>query len=368
MINDLAPVQTVFERLGGLSIPAIHIAGSKGKGTTAVLLAKILEAQDLKIGLFTSPFLFRAEEMIQVNGRSIPPARLTALMERIQELEDSSDAGLTEFELQTLAAFEYFKEQTCDYIVVECGLGGKTDATNVLENKALTILTHVELEHTEFLGATLGEIARNKLGIARPGVPLLTGTQPPEVMKVFGEEGITPVFVVSMELGRHHPESVGLAVAAADFLGYSLDSILKETLAQLTLPGRFEVLSFGTHTLILDGAHTYDSIEHFLRQVNAFQQEHKLPDPEFAIHILKDKRSDLWTLFPRHRTVWVPLADPRAGTPPSELSVCSSDALFTQLLKERGHRFVVFCGSFRLVAAAQESIQSALREHGDTQL
>lgn len=367
MIDDLASVQTVFARLGGLPIPAIHIAGSKGKGTTAVLLSKILEGHGLRIGLFTSPFLFEATEMIQVNGRSIPPARLAELMERIQKLEDPADAALTEFELQTLAAFEYFKEQACDYIVVECGLGGRTDATNVLENKALTVLTHVELEHIEFLGTTLTEIARNKLGITRPGVPLLTGVQVPEVSAVFDELGLDPVVAPRMILGHHHPESVGLAVAAAELLGYSLDSILEERLVQLTLPGRFEVHSFGAHTVILEGAHTYDSIEHFLEEVNAFQKEKHLPDPEFAIHILKDKRSDLWTLFPRHRTVWVPLDDARAGTPPSELAVKSLDEILLHLSKEREGRFVVFCGSFRLVAAAQKCIERFLREHHDPQ-
>lgn len=345
-------LKQIHRTLGGLDASVIHIAGSKGKGTTAVLLAKILELNEKKTGLFTSPAILEVEEMISINGKNITTSELQKLIERVREIQ----TGLSDFEEQTLAALLYFQENHCDFVVLECGWGGLNDATNIVENKLMTLLTHIELEHTEVLGKTVEEITKNKLGICRPGVPLITvPTQPEEVFEVMKTEGYEALIAGAYDLGRHHPESAGLAVMTADLLGMSIDSVIHEELVKLVIPGRFEIVPFGKHTLILDGAHTYDSIEYFLERVNDYAWQHGFTEPYFAIHILKDKRADLWELFPRARSIWVALEDERAGTRPDELSEKTVEEILSELEKENTAQLMVFCGSFRLIAALKRS-------------
>lgn len=354
MIDDLTNVREAFLRLGGLSIPVVHIAGSKGKGTTATLLAKIIEMNGERVGLFTSPALVREEEQISVQGITIPTEDLDRLSQTVRAVDDT----LSPFEVLTLAAFRYFEEQTCDLVILECGWGGRWDATNVVDLKALTILTHMELEHTAVLGSTVLEIARNKLGICRPGVPLLTpAQQDPAVFEALRLEGMTPQISSDFVLGHHHPESAGLAICAAELLGYSMDSVIEETLAKLVLPGRFEVVSFGIHTLLLDGAHTFDSMSSFLERMRSFQVEKQLPEPFFAVHLLKDKAENVLDLFPVERTVWIPLHDERAREKPDFLSAVELPDLLQRLKTEPEAQLWVFTGSFRLLTPLKKMLK-----------
>lgn len=353
MAFKIESVRAAFEALGGLPIPMVHIAGSKGKGTTATLLAKIIQLRGDTVGLFTSPFIEDEIEMVTVNGIMISREDFERLQERVLAV----NSELSEFEVQTLAAYEYFKEQNCDVLVVECGLGGLTDATNVATEKALTLLTHVELEHQEELGHSLADISREKLGICRPGVPLMTvPSQAPEVFEEIRKSGHEVELAPAFELGFHHPESAGLAIAAADFLGYPMDSVIEEALARLVLPGRFEVLHFGPHTILLDGAHTYDSVQYVLSRLPEFIQKNQLPEPHFGVHFLSDKNPELWELFPRNRTVWVPLEDVRAGVKPEELNEKSAPELLEILRRNQEPQLWVFAGSFRLVHRICETL------------
>ena len=169
---------------------------------------------------------------------------------------------ISKFEEITLAAYLYFKEENCDYVVVETGIGGRLDSTNIVDNKILTILTHIELEHQEILGDSIDKITREKLGISRPGVPLLTpSNQHLNVMEEISKSGLTPVLCSSFELGNHHPEACGLAFYALDLLGITVDARIIERMKNLLIPGHFEIKKLGIHTLLLDGAHTFDSIQ-----------------------------------------------------------------------------------------------------------
>ncbi len=356
MLHSLTHVRAAFEALGGLPIPAIHISGSKGKGTTAFLLAKIIELSGDRVGLFSSPAIMDETEMIQVNSCRIPSDRLFALKEKIAVL----DPSLTEFELQTLAAFEYFKEENCDFVVLECGWGGREDATNVIENKALTLVTHIELEHADVLGPTLTDIVKHKLGIHRAGVPLLTPVQQcSELFEELNCMGISPLLSPQMALGFHHPESAGLAVMAAELLGYSLDSVIEKALVECVIPGRFEILPFGPHTLILDGAHTYDSVKFVLERVLDYQREKGLPDPYFGVHFLRDKNPELPDLFPLHRTFWIPLEDERAGKKPDPLQEMPLPEILERLKNTALPELWLFVGSFKLVAKVKD-LQASL--------
>lgn len=347
----------IHEELGNLDAPVIHIAGSKGKGTTAFLLSKILQINGKKVGVFSSPAIFGIEEMIQINGVHIDADRLKDYMARVPALRE----GLSEFESITLACLLYFQEEECDYVILECGWGGTGDATNVVKNKALTMLTHIELEHTDVLGETISEIAREKIGICRPDVPFITvSSQIPDVWDAIEEAGFSPELAPSYELGHHHPESVGLAIAAAEKLGFKVNEEILAELEALKIPGRFEVIETNMHTIIIDGAHTFNSIRYVRENVIQYAQDKGLADPFWGIHFLSDKQKDLWKMFPKERTIWVELDHPRAGETPDVLPSAQVSEIFDQLSHEDTPKLFVFVGSFRLVAAVKEEMAKKL--------
>ncbi len=164
------------------SFPFVHIAGSNGKGSTAYYLFNMYREKGYKVALFSKPFCQKENEMIRVNEREISDAdfaRLYSLHEK--EIEQCE---LSRFEIETYIAFAYFNEQKPDIAIIECGMGGLTDSTNILSAKPLlSIITTISLEHTAFLGVSLSEIAENKGGIIKNGVPVLVGKLPDEAMK-----------------------------------------------------------------------------------------------------------------------------------------------------------------------------------------
>jgi folylpolyglutamate synthase/dihydropteroate synthase len=322
-----------------------HIAGSKGKGSTAHLLALLLERRGLKVGLFTSPFLTDPREMIQVNHELVSAEDFDTAMDKV-------DKNLSEFERWTLAALLIFQNQSCDHVILECGWGGSRDATNVVEKKRLTILTHVELEHLGILGHNLEEIALEKLGICRAGLPLITlASQAPDVFKAIESRGMKCIFASEMELGWHHPDNVGLAVAAFENLGFAVRPEDAVALANFQIPGRFEIKKVGIHTLILDGAHTYDSLHFTQEQALRYARENGLEEPCYAVHILNDKPRDLLNLFPKNRRTWIQLEDPRASQKPEDWAEESAEDFLQNIGKITVPTLFVATGSFRLVNA-----------------
>ncbi|MFQ8790999.1 MAG: bifunctional folylpolyglutamate synthase/dihydrofolate synthase [Oscillospiraceae bacterium] len=147
----------------------VHITGSNGKGSTAAMLASVLTAAGYRTGLFTSPHLYRFNERFQVNGAPIPDAALDRLAERVLAAADTLPEHPTEFELMTAIGFLWFAEAGCDLVVVEVGLGGRLDSTNVIPAPEAAVITNIGLEHTAILGSTLAAIAAEKSGILKPG-------------------------------------------------------------------------------------------------------------------------------------------------------------------------------------------------------
>jgi len=172
-----------------LKVPAVHIAGTKGKGSTAVMIASVLSAAGYRTGLYTSPHLERLEERIVIDGRELNEAELAGLvararpvveaMDREAQANEPQDIGPTYFELTTALAMLHFAEQGADAAVLEVGLGGRLDSTNVCE-PAVSVITSISRDHCRQLGESLDEIAREKAGIIRPGVPVVSGAIQPE--------------------------------------------------------------------------------------------------------------------------------------------------------------------------------------------
>jgi len=298
---DLRRVDELLARLGNphLGAKSVHIAGTNGKGSTAAMIASALTASGYTTGLYTSPHLHTWRERIRVNGRLISEEELTALVERLKpEIEAVNQKAtygqLTTFEMLTALAFAHFKLKGVDFQVLEVGLGGKFDATNVI-NPEVCIITSISFDHTEVLGNSLAEIAAEKAGIIKPGCVVVTSPQPDEVNTVIEEtcfsHGVELVRVgsnitwqgISSNLNRQLLQVKGrldsyelsipllgdyqlgnaaTAVAALEVLAGRGVNISKNSiisgLAQVGWPGRLQILSHRP-LLIVDGAHNPDS-------------------------------------------------------------------------------------------------------------
>ena len=163
---------------------AVHVAGTNGKGSTCHLIAAALQASGLRVGLFTSPHLVSLTERIRINGQPIPEADVAAFVTKHKEFLDALQPSF--FETMTALAFAYFVREKVDIAVVEVGLGGRLDSTNVL-HPILSVITNIGLDHTEFLGTTLAAIASEKAGIIKPRVTCIIGERNEETEPVFRE-------------------------------------------------------------------------------------------------------------------------------------------------------------------------------------
>lgn len=241
----------------------IHVAGTNGKGTVCTLLAHALTQHGEKTGLFISPHLISPTERIQMGGAEIAPDDFVRVVEKVLTHEQEP---LNFFELLTAAAFVYFAEENAQYVVLETGLGGRKDPTNVCA-PVLSIITSIGLDHTQLLGSTLEKIAFEKSGIIKPGVPVLCGFLPPQAARVVQEtarEKHAPFEMIGAQppLGNAYTQNVQLVRRAAELVGGE-DAALSHC-AEIQLPGRFEIFRRADKTIILDGAHNPPAVENLL--------------------------------------------------------------------------------------------------------
>ncbi len=235
----------------------IHVTGTNGKGSVCAMLAEMLKAQGLKVGLFTSPHLESYCERIQINRENISEDDFTDMIFRVKD----SNIDATHFETLTLAAFLYFKIQKVDVAVVEVGLGGTFDSTNIITPE-LCIITTVALDHENILG-DLNGIARNKAGIIRPNVPTITGVngEPLKIIRAVAKEKNSPLYEVNSQQltansyqlnlrGEYQKFNAAIAIKAAEVLGLDKTAIAAG-LANVKWAGRFEVIG----NVVIDGAH-----------------------------------------------------------------------------------------------------------------
>ena len=285
-----------------LKLKVIHIGGTNGKGSTIAFLKSMLEKLGLRVGVFSSPYLIHYTEQISINGESIPEAKLETLMEYYQSLLEGEAAanlqGTTEFEIITAIAYDYFASEQVDVAIMEVGMGGLLDSTNVCQ-PILTGITTIGLDHVALLGDTLEAIAEQKAGIIKQGIPLVTGRIAPEALAVIDriaegkdvprlayganyqvrhkESVVTgEVFDYTSAvrqdrfqtglLGLHQIENAGMVLALLDTFcqedGRKLASndLIAQALEETRWPGRLEVVS-RTPLMILDGAHNPHAIK-----------------------------------------------------------------------------------------------------------
>ncbi|MDD5127354.1 MAG: bifunctional folylpolyglutamate synthase/dihydrofolate synthase [Dehalococcoidales bacterium] len=304
VVFDLRRIRMLLERLGNpQETPrTVHITGTKGKGSTSAMVASILTQAGYHTGLYTSPHLLSFTERIQFDGKNIPEDTLARITEDLQpHIIAVNQAGglgnLTTFEIITALSFVYYREMKADYQVLEVGLGGRLDATNVVKRPDICVITSISFDHTDVLGDTLEKIANEKAGIIKPGAIVVTAPQPPEAMAViekvsrekgcrlikagvdltwqlksfssegqlFNLKGIKRSYELILPLlGEHQLENAASAVAVAEVLAEHGAKITPEQiirgLMQVRWPGRLQVLR-RRPALVIDGAHNAYSIK-----------------------------------------------------------------------------------------------------------
>ena len=277
----------------------VHVAGTNGKGSVSVYLENILASSGLTVGLFTSPFIYDFNERIQINNVPISDSDLLFCMEEVvRATEQMIEEGFehpTEFELITAAAFLYFKHKECDIVVLEVGLGGRLDATNVIQKPLVSVITSISFDHMEYLGTTLAEIAENKCGIIKKGCPVVSyPNQPAEAMRVMEETAKRRESVLKVPDGELTIHESGLAGNRFTYEGEAYETALvgtfqvynavtaiaavkclqsggvliseehiRQGLMRAKWPARFELLR-KSPVVILDGSHNADGMRAFV--------------------------------------------------------------------------------------------------------
>lgn len=242
-------------------LKCIHVAGTNGKGSVCAILASILKTAGLKTGLYTSPHIFKYTERIKINGDDISDEDFAKYVFDISRLADENQINLTEFEILTAVMFKYFADNNVDVVVLETGLGGRFDATNVIKSNLCSIITHIDLDHTDRLGNTKDEIAFEKAGIIKPNCPIIT-SEGYEAIRDKADECDSLLMMVSpfedvSELslrGTYQQENLSLAIAAIRLLYPNISQeVIVEGLHNVQHPCRFQFIE--DKMLLIDGAH-----------------------------------------------------------------------------------------------------------------
>jgi dihydrofolate synthase/folylpolyglutamate synthase len=399
--------------LAGLGDPqnyfrSVHIAGTNGKGSTAAMLQCILQKAGCRTGLFTSPHLVSFTERIRVNGSEITPDEVVSLASEIRGAADSTGLNPTFFEVVTAMGFLHFMRKKVQWAVVETGMGGRLDATNTLVPEA-AIITSISLDHSEFLGERLEEVAGEKAGIIKSGVPVIMAWQEGpqrEVITKKAEEMGSPVFSYAKDFraeirghgagsvlfdyysgkaklrrlelplsGTYQAENASLAIKAFQLIGGplahddQLDSVVREGLSSFRWPGRLELIGENPPVYI-DGAHNPAAA----RALAETLREDYLRDGSkltlvAGIMTDKDIKGILAPLLPLAEEIIFTAPDYERATPPEKLAEYARDLGYMhastavpvsealRFATSRG-RMVLVTGSFYTTGAAKEALSS----------
>lgn len=315
---SLEIVKVILEELNNphLDFAVVHVAGTNGKGSVCCIVESVLRASGLRTGLFTSPHLINFSERYRINGRAVTKNKLNRLIISTENLADEichkrNLRKATFFEISTIIAFLYFSEEKIDIAVIETGMGGRWDATNVVY-PLISIITSIGMDHMNFLGNSLSKIAREKAGIIKKGRPVVSSPQLDEVKKIlissrnniiFSNEVVSytknsdKVKFESMSqnlppvkfplIGEYQYENAALAVSALEIISNILKINLKfkEGLEQVKWPGRFMKI-YDKPLVIFDGAHNPDAAKRLVKTIQQAYPQYKL---YFILGFLDDK-------------------------------------------------------------------------------
>ena len=309
-IPGLSRTQDLLAKMGNpeKKLKYVHIAGTNGKGSTASMTASILTKAGYRTGLYTSPYIYRFHERMQIDGEQISDEDLVEITQYIQPLVQSMENPPTEFELVCCIAFEYFYSKKCDIVVLEVGMGGAFDATNVIECPEVAVITNIGLDHTEVLGNTIEEIAKTKSGIFKENCEAVIYRGQPSVEAVFeaacAEKNINlhkadfaglkgkshnlygQVFdcgdrkdLVLPLLGDHQLHNAAVVLEIVECLkarGWKIsETHVREGLRDVSWPGRFDIVSRDP-LFIIDGGHNPQCIEALVKNIEDYLSDRKV--------------------------------------------------------------------------------------------
>jgi dihydrofolate synthase/folylpolyglutamate synthase len=367
----------------------IHVAGTNGKGSTCAMLESIYRAAGLRVGLFTSPHLVAFGERIQVNRQLIPEAEVAELVAELRPMlkQFPPEEHPTFFEVVTVMALSYFAARNCDLVIWETGLGGRLDATNIV-NPLASVITNIQYDHQIYLGESLESIAGEKAGIIKPGVPVITGAEAPEALEIIRRiaRGLNSSLTVVQAadaheppvgdlplplLGEHQKMNAAVALAAVRTLHPQLpvtEEAIRRGLSQVDWAGRLQLVTFPSgQKILLDGAHNLGGAECLAAALQTYFGETK---PVLILGILRDKDwSHMCEILapPSCRILLVPVHSDRSAEPHGLAEACrraNPRALVTEcaslreaLADSAREGFLVIAGSLYLIGEAMELLQ-----------
>ena len=341
-IPGLGRTQELLQKMGNPQnqLQFVHIAGTNGKGSTAAMTASILRKAGYRTGLYTSPYIFRFHERMQVDGQCISDEELAEITEFVKPLAESMEDHPTEFELVTCIAMEYFKRHHCDVVSLEVGMGGELDSTNVIASPLVAVLTNIGLDHTEFLGDTLEKICETKSKIIKPGTIAVTYREKPSVEAVIEarckEVGakwmpadFDAIHLVSASLegqifdwgpyeklhlpllGQHQLYNAAVVLTIVNALrekGLAIsDEAVRTGIASVSWPGRFELVARNP-LFIVDGGHNPQCIEALVHNVRDYLNGRTLT---VLTGVLADKDySDMYADMAQYAACFVTVTPP----------------------------------------------------------
>ena len=339
-------------------LKCIHVAGTNGKGSVCAIIASILKENGQNVGLYSSPHIYKYTERIKTNGKDIPDNIFAKYVFEISSLAENNNIPLTEFEILTAVMFKYFYDENVDIVVLETGLGGRFDATNVIKSNLCSIITHIDLDHTDRLGNTKEKIAFEKAGIIKPNCTVIT-SEGYEAIKDRADECnsllimVNPVADTSkLSLkGTYQKENLSLALEAINFVfpGISQE-VIDKGLSKVTHPYRFEYIE--NKNLLIDGAHNPNGIRELKKSLDLYFPNVKrrfifgcldTKDYTQMINILFNKNDEIY-FYHFNNPHSVPIEKLRA--------VCKYSSKEFNTLKEfekDNQTLTVICGSFYMI-------------------
>ena len=337
----------------------IHVAGTNGKGSTCAILNSILKEAGYKVGLYTSPHIYEYTERIKINDIEISQADFSELFEEVQNKANELNIHLTEFEVLTAMMFLYFYRNNVEIVVLETGLGGRFDATNVIKENLCSIITQIDFDHTERLGNSLDEIAFEKAGIIKPNCPVITsmGYEPlrdkaDEVDSLFilTSPFVPQDFVESLALkGLHQIENLALALTAINHLFSNIDeNTIKNGLKKAKNPCRFEY--FADKNLIVDASHNPNGIKALKENLDYYFPNQKR---RFIFGCLKNKDYEkmMNIIFEENDEIYLNEFDyPNACTYEELNKACPFENKKYENEKFLKDKLNIICGSFYMIS------------------
>lgn len=337
----------------------IHVAGTNGKGSVCAILSSILTCAGQKVGLYTSPHIFKYTERIQICGKPITDDDFAKYVFEISDLADKNNIDLTEFEVLTAVMFKYFYDNDVDVVVLETGLGGRFDATNIIKRNLCSIITHVDFDHTERLGNTIDEIASEKAGIIKPNCPCIVFEGREVYRDVTDELGslllMVAPFAPTTELalkGSYQQENLSLALAAIEEVFSEVpQAVIDEGLSRVKHPCRFQYIE--DKNLIIDGAHNPNGINSLSQSLDMYYPN---TNRRFILGCLKNKdyTKMVQSLFMQGDEIYFYHFKHQNSCPVQELQkVCPFESKEltpnTQIDFNDGHLNII-CGSFYMIS------------------